>query len=241
MAELTIRRGSAQTIQAFEAPQKLSAVLTAAGFSVQQPCGGRGACGKCAVTLSGAVSAPNAAEVRAGCRLACQAVLTGDAAVTLPEAREMEQIESDGAAVTAALSPMEGTFGAAADIDTTTVVLKVYELATGRCLGEAGMRNPQTAAAADVMGRIGAALKGEGPALRRMIRGALDELLAGACRDAGIAPAQVDAAVVTGNTTMLQEHPARGTRCQRYLSHQLRPARHQDSGRTRHDVRHRCR
>ena len=56
---------------------------------------------------------------------------------------------------------MEGRYGAAADIGTTTVVLKLFDLKTGACIGEAGMLNPQTAVAADVMGRIGAALNGE--------------------------------------------------------------------------------
>ena len=203
MAELTILRGDERLVRPFAPPQPVSAVLAAAGLSPQQPCGGRGVCGKCAVTLSGSVSEPNAAERRAGARLACQAVLTGDAEVRLPIDRPMEQIAADGALTLRAARPMEGRYGAAADIGTTTVVLKLFDLKTGACVGEAGMLNPQTAVAADVMGRIGAALQGALPALRAQIRGALASLLQTACRGAGIEPESVSSAVVTGNTTML--------------------------------------
>ena len=55
----------------------LSDVLLAAGLSHDRPCGGRGVCGKCAVKLSGAVSAPNEAEQKAGTRLLCQAEVLG--------------------------------------------------------------------------------------------------------------------------------------------------------------------
>jgi len=203
MAELTIIRGSARFTRFFEPGRALSDILTENGFETARPCGGRGRCGKCAVTLSGAVSAPNAAEQCAGARLACQAVLLGDAEVILPEARAMEQIETGGAATDAPLSPMDGSYGAAVDIGTTTVALRLFELRTGRCVGEAGLLNPQTAVAADVMGRIGAALNGGLGRLQAQIAGAVRALLQSACAQAGIDADAVESMVATGNTTML--------------------------------------
>ena len=98
---------------------------------------------------------------------------------------------------------MPGDYGAAVDIGTTTVALKLYDLKTGACVGEAGMLNPQTAVAADVMGRIGAALKGGLEAMRAQVNGAIDQLLEKACSQAGVSPAAVASMAVTGNTTML--------------------------------------
>ena len=92
MNKLTVERDGRSTVLTFEGTPALCDVLAAGGFEVQRPCGGRGVCGKCAVELTGDVSAPNAAEERLGVRLACQARLLGDARVVLPDSRAMEQI-----------------------------------------------------------------------------------------------------------------------------------------------------
>ena len=73
MAELTILRGGERLVHTFQPPRPLSDVLAESGFDMPRPCGGRGVCGKCAVGLTGRVSPPNAAEQKAGTRLACQA------------------------------------------------------------------------------------------------------------------------------------------------------------------------
>ena len=125
MATLIIHRGP-QTIKAdFTPPCPLSQVLNQADASLAQPCGGRGVCGKCAVTLLGEASAPNAAEERCGSRLACQAVLLGDAEVTLPNLLPMQQIEGGSNAALQPVAPMQGKYGAAIDIGTTTVLAKI--------------------------------------------------------------------------------------------------------------------
>ena len=88
MAVLTIiRDGKSQEFN-FTPPLLLDAALEQAGFSIPRPCGGRGVCGKCAVTLEGAVSDPNEAERKADTRLSCQAQLLGDARVTLADSRK---------------------------------------------------------------------------------------------------------------------------------------------------------
>ena len=203
MAQLTIHGGGTPQTLTFDPPAPLSALLERAGAAVPHPCGGRGLCGKCAVTLTGAAAPMNEQERRAGGRLSCQAVLLGDAQLYLPQRQALRQIELGGEAAVPAPRPMPGRYGAAADIGTTTVALKLFELSSGRCLGAAGMPNPQISAAADVMGRIGAALNGRLEAMQAQITDALRALLSSVCADASIAEEDVGPLVVAGNTTML--------------------------------------
>ncbi|MDD3212443.1 MAG: ASKHA domain-containing protein [Eubacteriales bacterium] len=201
MPKLRIRRDGAQAEIAFAGTPLLAETLAAEGFPPKLPCGGRGTCGKCAVrALTGDVSAPNAAETRAGARLACQARLLGDCEVTLPPEQVWTAIETN--ATEAALgSPMPGRWGAAVDLGTTTLVARVYDLQTGETLGEAATLNPQTAVAADVMGRISVALDGKLESLRDMAQTAVLGVVTEACAAANVPGA--DALTVAGNTTML--------------------------------------
>ena len=206
MAKLIIRRGESFREVDFIAPMQLRRVLEAHGAVVIHPCGGRGTCGKCAVELKGMVSPPNAAEIAAGMRLSCQAELLGDAEVILPELPEDMQVE------TAILSPlshqgkMQGP-GVAIDIGTTTIAMTAHDLATGKILCKGGMLNPQTEIAADVMGRIGAALEGKSEIMQKQVEDAILSLLQ------DVTP---DSMVITGNTTMLYLLTGRNPDC---LSH----------------------
>lgn len=203
MARLTIHLGPQTTHVEFTAPQPLSQLLTASELSLSYPCGGRGVCGKCAVTVCGDVSAPTPYENRLGTRLSCQTILHGDASVTLPLILPMQQIEGGSLSHIQAVQPMSGTFGAAIDIGTTTIALRLYNLSDGHCIGASGMLNPQTAISADVIGRIDAALHGRAADLCDQVTAALQTLLTAACAQADIQPHEVTSLVITGNTTML--------------------------------------
>ena len=72
MATLSVWSNGNQKDIAFTPPKALHVLLEEAGFYGLRPCGGLGKCGKCAVTLTGAVSAPNEAEQKAGVRLAAR-------------------------------------------------------------------------------------------------------------------------------------------------------------------------
>ena len=195
MATLSVWSNGNQKDISFVPPKALHLLLEEAGFYGLRPCGGLGKCGKCAVTLTGAVSQPNEAEQKAGIRLACQAEILGDAQVFLPTAADLQQIQTESSAGSHCFTPADG-IGAAVDIGSTTMVLRRYDLQTGKLLGQAAMINPQVSIAADVMGRIGAALEGKLPLLQHQLTDALALLL----QQAGGA---VDRAVITGNTTML--------------------------------------
>lgn len=200
MHKLIIHQGHETRELTFEGTPILSSLL---GADLQHPCGGRGVCGKCTVEVTGNISAPNAAEIRIGARLSCQVMLLGNAEVVLPKRLRLEQIETEGVQALSAAAPMPGRLGAAIDIGTTTLALRLYDLATGACIGDGGMLNPQTSIAADVMGRIGAALNGSLSALQTQILNAVRTLIDQVCAGANRLAAEVDAMVITGNTTML--------------------------------------
>lgn len=202
MSELSIWQNGQCRVIAFEGQPVLRDVLSEAGYLIPHPCGGRGSCGKCRVTLEGAVSAPNSAELHAGHRLSCQAKLLGDAAVFLSSTCNTEQIETRVGSIGTVLHPMEGRYGAAVDIGTTTIAVKVCDLETGVCIGEAACRNSQTAVAADVMGRIEAACRGNGAYLRKLVLQDIHALLHDATKNT-VPSESIDSLVLTGNTTML--------------------------------------
>ena len=188
----------------------LSALLQEHGIHSSHPCGGRGRCGKCAVRAEGDISLPTAAEKNAGTRLSCQITLLGDASVWLEENAGL--VEVSGSSPVPG-TPMEGRYGAAIDIGTTTMALKLYDLRTGTLLSEAGAMNPQRSISADVMGRIGAAMEGKRAVLQSMVTDAVQELLAHSCAEANLTLQNVDVLVVTGNTTMLYLLTGRDPSC----------------------------
>jgi len=84
--------------------------------------------------------------------------------------------------------------GAAVDLGSTTIVVRVYDLCSGELVRQASTYNPQRRIAADVMGRISAAMNGRLGELRDDVRAAVRDCLGGL---------GVSEAVVVGNTTML--------------------------------------
>lgn len=201
MSVLTVFHNGDRREISFIPPQPLHEVLRSAGIPADHPCGGKGRCGKCAVTLEGCVCPPTEAEVAAGTRLSCQAVLTGDASVRLSHTA-LTQIEANTHSF-AAVSPMPGNYGAAVDIGTTTIALTLYRLSDGAALASAAAENPQRTIAADVIGRMEAAMAGKLPLLQQLVLQAVQTLLSSACEKAGIPESAAESLVITGNTTML--------------------------------------
>ena len=75
----------------------ISEVIQKTGLEIAQPCGGQGRCGRCAVLVeSGEVRRRStirltAKDLEAGWALACQAVIEGDATITIPEQERIER------------------------------------------------------------------------------------------------------------------------------------------------------
>ena len=172
----------------FSGEPLLMDVLRERGILFAHPCGGRGVCRKCAVEARGHVSSPDAMERAGGVRLSCRMRLLGDCEVTL---REMDGFDAQ----TMADTPSVSSLTMAADIGTTTLDIRLYDSQTGALAAQAAALNPQANMAADVVGRITAALEGKGEAMRRQLLQALQRMMAG--------QPPVERAVITGNTVML--------------------------------------
>jgi uncharacterized 2Fe-2S/4Fe-4S cluster protein (DUF4445 family) len=149
----------------------LGDVIVATGLPLEQPCAGRGTCGKCKVLAEGALDAPDEvereqlarAELAAGYRLACRAHVMGDVSVTLaPIVVYSNKIfrESDD------YRRRDEPLGLAIDLGSTTVAAFLTLLEGGRvCAGSAAL-NQQTVFGADVISRLAVAGRGRSDADR---------------------------------------------------------------------------
>ncbi|NLA48038.1 MAG: 2Fe-2S iron-sulfur cluster binding domain-containing protein, partial [Bacteroidales bacterium] len=106
--------------------RRLLDIIKEHGFDIYTPCGGRGRCGKCLVTVRGA-----------GNVLACSYYPDGDVEVVLPEKRVAEILVSQTEFLKDyAFSSPDGLlstrpYGVAVDIGTTTVAMYFLNLLTG--------------------------------------------------------------------------------------------------------------
>ena len=181
--------------------------LVRAGVALSAPCGGRGICGKCRLTLSeGSVRlAENGAEVKTGDSFcACRAQALSDVIVSLPD---------DAADFSASpLADMQtgkehlhagkiGRAGIGIDIGTTTVQAQLVDLDTGETLQTFSALNNQRSFGADVMSRIGAAREGKTRELFTAINSQIEEIL-NQCIDKW-SLTEIEQCAVGGNTTML--------------------------------------
>lgn len=182
--------------------------LQQGGFShVEAPCGGSARCGRCLVSISGAISPLSTRErallnIGEKRRLACLVQVEGDCTVTLPEGQMRVAVEH-GANCFHPSGQRDG-LGAAVDLGTTTVVLYLYDLETGQQLATASAGNAQRWAGADVISRIQYTIDHPDGlnTLSTAVRWQLRQLLAQACAEAGRNTVEVVALSVAGNTVM---------------------------------------
>ncbi|MBQ5601290.1 MAG: 2Fe-2S iron-sulfur cluster binding domain-containing protein, partial [Clostridia bacterium] len=128
MPTLTLIQGSTERKIHFEGEVPLSALLEDAHAHVDRPCGGKGTCRKCAVTVDGKAE------------LACQYILRGDATVVLPDKNEI-------VSVTGTLETDRPTENLCLclDIGTTTLALALVSLDEGQTVRTLTSKNPQRA------------------------------------------------------------------------------------------------
>ena len=176
------------------------------GKDVHAACGGKGTCGKCKIRVAGDVSPMTDgerkfltdSEIADGIRLACMAYPTGEYTVELINDTKM-QIQTTGFMGDHDISPVDGDYGIAVDIGTTTVAVYLCDLKAGEVIQTAAFRNPQAAYGADVITRIG--YINDNNALD-ILRGSIVDGLNDAIGNFGIARDKLNAVVITGNTTM---------------------------------------
>lgn len=188
---------------------RLSEVLPSHAH-VSMPCGGKGNCGKCRVTVVGNVSAPSVVEqkfltvedLQNGVRLACLTRVLGDCMVTTRDAYEQQiRVDSVDLADTLAI-PVFEKYGVAVDIGTTTMAACLYDREWDM-LAEAGIPNPQAPWGADVVSRMENCLSGHGGELQKAVTEGIGQILTRLAEQAEIAMGDIDALVITGNTVML--------------------------------------
>lgn len=94
--------------------------------------------------------------------------------------------------------------GVSVDIGSTTLAVQLCDLASGEVLAEAGCANPQIGFGEDLMSRISYGMnRPDGRAqLTSVVRRAINELIAGVARQAGIAVHDIVEATVVGNSVM---------------------------------------
>lgn len=168
----------------------LLALLRRAGCTLPAACGGHGRCGKCRVSVNGVP------------RLACRVVPEDGDEVVLPPA-------AGGRILTETLNPPavatgESGCAAAVDLGTTTVAVRLYDLATGQPLATCAAWSDLSAYGADVITRIQYTIAHpEGlAALSRAARDQVERLLTQALSQAGREQAELTRVVAAGNTVM---------------------------------------
>ncbi|MGD1992656.1 MAG: ASKHA domain-containing protein [Anaerolineae bacterium] len=167
----TVSYGSDVRTVVVEEDALLGGAIIATGLPLEQPCAGRGTCGKCKVLVEGGLSPPDEVELRqlseaelaAGYRLACRAHLTGDATVTLAPVvvysnkifRACDDYKQEGVPL-----------GLAIDLGSTTVAAFLTLLTDGQVCAGAAALNQQTVFGADVISRLAVADRGDEQARR---------------------------------------------------------------------------
>ncbi|HEX8939033.1 MAG TPA: ASKHA domain-containing protein [Candidatus Limnocylindrales bacterium] len=200
----------------------------ALAVAVPTSCRRSGRCHECVVSVEegeASLSPRTPAEsfLPAGFRLACQATVTradrdvafsvlrrrlrilGAAEDEPPTGPLDPAVRRDGDAVRYEgewLDAVRGRLvGAALDLGTTSVVLELVDLETGRTLRAAAFENPQRFGGSDVLSRISYDADHPGE-LRRALRRALNHELQEAYRALGLDRHEVYELVVVGNPTM---------------------------------------
>lgn len=184
-------KGQDREISAREGTSLLE-VLRQAGIPVSAPCGGTGKCGKCRVILT--------VRGRTETVLACRTSVPGDCCIRVPE---LSDGMTEAAPVTRLRSGQERC-GAAVDLGTTTVALRLVSLRDAAVLGTAQEWNAQMAYGADVISRVQYTMAHpEGlERLCGLIRGQIRAMLEDLCRRCGTDLAHVERLSLAGNTIM---------------------------------------
>ena len=172
MVELTVIIGDDTKQTDVEVDCLLGDAIARMELPLEQPCAGRGTCGKCKVLNEGGLAPPDEierkhlteGELAVGNRLACRARIAGPTRVVLaPIAVYSNKIFK---ASNRYKRQRDVPIGLAIDLGSTTVAAFLTMLDNGEvCIGGAGL-NQQSVYGADVISRLDAAVNDEGAAGR---------------------------------------------------------------------------
>ena len=167
MSTLKVIVGEKTTVIDAKNDTLLGDVIASADLPVEQPCAGRGTCGRCKVLVEKGASAPDEmeqtylseSELAIGTRLACRAKVSGDTQVIL------SSIEVHSNKVLKAGSrhrkDKDIPLGLAIDLGSTTVAAYLTMLDNGEVVVGGAALNQQRVYGADVISRLAAALQSD--------------------------------------------------------------------------------
>jgi len=164
MPKLTIVYGTEEKSISVPSDMLIGDAIQETGLPIEQPCAGRGTCGKCKVIIEEGSIPPDAVEqehltqgeLTLNTRLACRAKSVDDARIILSHVVVYSNKSFRGSS---AYKRTNDPLGLAIDFGSTTVAAFLTNLATGEVCAGAATLNQQTTFGADVISRIGAGLK----------------------------------------------------------------------------------
>jgi uncharacterized 2Fe-2S/4Fe-4S cluster protein (DUF4445 family) len=215
--KLTVRTNS--TTRTFF-PKKGKTVaqgLQESGVLLNTPCGGYGTCGKCRIRFVTSPPPPvpadknhlSLSELTEGFRLACQHTLTKHTQIEIDAGKGETALHilSDGLDLDrgidpdiAVSSPEEPVLGLAVDLGTTTLVLTLHDLKSGKRFGLISAKNPQEQFGTDIISRATAAT--ESPKNLKTLQNILIQTLNELIRSLTNTPEKIVHAVLAGNAVM---------------------------------------
>lgn len=213
MAEIQVRQ-TGKRICCGEGSNLLQ-VLLEEGVFVDNPCGGKGICGKCKVKIwSGDVSPVTETERKhltceeqdAGIRLSCLVEVFGEVEIELLKKERRHRVLTKGYMPDFDREFRREGYGVAVDIGTTTVVAALVNLTDGEELADASMINAQKHYGLDVLTRI--TYEYEHPddgaqRLKEAIVNSLNSMIGEVCAEAGIGRELIREIDVAANCTMM--------------------------------------
>lgn len=186
--------------------------------NIPSPCGGKGTCGKCRVTIVNDKNGKNdkiGTEIIRQQVLACQTEYEEGMTIILPD----QYSENDMAIVDTVINPAtvsgkmtenaqeacdngKEELAIACDIGTTTVACHLLSLKTGRALVTTAYPNIQRSYGADVISRIEAAKSDKLEEMRAAITGQIQQMINECLSRCGRENGRIRQLVIAGNTVM---------------------------------------
>ncbi len=185
--------------------QLLGDALAANDLPLEQPCAGRGTCGKCKVIANGGLAPHDAVEEKhllpaeraANVRLACRARVVGDVHVMLvPAVVYSNKIFARSNEFRSNAEPL----GLAIDLGSTTAAAFLVSLTSGEVYAGGAALNQQTIFGADVIARLHAA-RTNALKLAALAQSSIDQAIA-ALKLSRRVWARIERVVIVGNTAM---------------------------------------
>lgn len=201
MPRITLISAQGSSVVVAEPQQSLFEALRQNDYAVYAPCGGKGTCGKCRLEIKDV-----------GFVVACQYKVQEDITVILPEQQEANIVSNQSRLlanypidISPAVCLNSPSYGVAIDIGTTTLVLYILNLDTGKLEQIIRLLNPQQSFGGDVISRIQYCQENEQGLvqLQNILVSAINKALQGFVGQRHLTTDNLTRLVVAGNTSML--------------------------------------